>query len=84
MGDICEIQALEVKYIYPTISLKRLSGVKLAKDDYKKKKTHELVLKMPTKATINMTTIILMKIESLNDQCALALFTMPLVVVKID
>jgi hypothetical protein len=46
MGDICKMQALEVKSIYATLSLKRLSGVKLAKDDYKKKKTHELVLKM--------------------------------------
>jgi len=58
--------------------------VKLAKDDYKKKNPHELVLKMSAKATINMTITILMKIKSPNDQCALALFTMPLVVVIID
>ncbi len=47
------------------------------------KPSHELVLKMQAKAIINMTTTILMKINNLNDQF-LALFTMPLVVVKID
>lgn len=39
MGDICEMQALEVKFICAMISLKKLGGVKLAKDDYKEKKT---------------------------------------------
>jgi hypothetical protein len=38
---------------------------------------------MQAKTTINMTTTIFMKINNLNDQC-LPLFTMPLVVVKID
>jgi len=39
MGDICEMQALEVKSICAMIFFKRLDGVKLAKDDYKEKKT---------------------------------------------
>jgi hypothetical protein len=49
----------------------------------KRKPGHELVLKMQAKATINMTITIFMKIDNLNDQ-SLSLFTMPLVVVKID
>jgi hypothetical protein len=39
MGDICEMQALEVKFICAMISLKKLGGVKPTKDDYKEKKT---------------------------------------------
>jgi hypothetical protein len=39
MGDICETQTLEVKSICAMISLKKLGGVKLIKDDYKYNKT---------------------------------------------
>jgi hypothetical protein len=66
MGGTCVVHVMEEKSIDSTIFLKRSNGVTLAKDNHKKNKTHEFMLRTQAKAIVDMVATTLMKVKSLS------------------